>query len=251
MNPDRGIIYHKLPDYDLLRQNSLRKVFARYIGVTDDYGRLISSLVLTLGSVLPSSVQDSVVRDLLSDVFDFLYEGRRIIMSGRCTIAYPLLRRAFESLSLMVVCCFDPTLAEQWHAGVQIPNREIRKKLAPHPMGESENSMREAYGFFSDAAHPNRSIIPGRHLGDRNKFVLGSIGMPELVLVTEYCLRHLELWFWFAAAVSHHYGDLLDHKDPAYHTDYFEIAKAAELLAPALQSEFNRLLKEAQSAKSE
>jgi hypothetical protein len=43
----------------------------------------------------------------LADVFDFLYESRRIIMSGQCATAYPLLRRAFESLSLMVVCCFN------------------------------------------------------------------------------------------------------------------------------------------------
>jgi len=98
-----------------------------YIRVTDDYGRLICSAVEILGGVSPSSVQDLVIRDLLSDVFDFLYEGRRVIMSGQRATAYPLLRRAFESLSLMVACCFDPAIAERWHSGVQIPNREVRK----------------------------------------------------------------------------------------------------------------------------
>ena len=80
-----------------------------YIRVTDDYGQLICSAVEILGGVSPSSVQDLVIRDLLSDVFDFLYEGRRVIMSGQCATASPLLRRAFESLSLMVACCFDPS----------------------------------------------------------------------------------------------------------------------------------------------
>jgi len=61
-----------------------------YIRVTDDYGRLICSAVEILGGVSPSSVQDLVIRDLLSDVFDFLYEGRRVIMSGQCATALPL-----------------------------------------------------------------------------------------------------------------------------------------------------------------
>src|SRR6266550_4594409 len=127
MNPDRGATYHKLPEYELSRQKSLRKMFAPYIRVTNDYGRLICSAVEILGGVSPSSVQDLVIRDLLSDVFDFLYEGRRVIMSGQCATAYPLFHRAFESLSLMVACCFDPAIAERWHSGVQIPNREVRK----------------------------------------------------------------------------------------------------------------------------
>jgi hypothetical protein len=148
----------------------------------------------------------------------------------------------------MVACCFDHAIAERWHSGIQIPNHEVRKKLAAHPMGESEESMREEYGFFSDAAHPNRSIIPGRHLGDGNQFVLGSIMAPNLVLVTEYCWRHLQLWFWFAAVVTHHYADVFKRRDAAYHLDYLQAAKAAQIMAPILQSEFNRLLKEAQSA---
>jgi hypothetical protein len=248
MSPSRGATYHKLPDYELSRQNSLRKMFTPYIRVTDDYGRLICSAVDILGGLPSTSVQDRVVRDLLSDVFDFLYEARRIIMSGQCATAYPLLRRAFESLSLMVVCTFDSAVAERWHSGVQIPNRDVRNKLAAHPMGESEASMREAYAFFSDVAHPNRLIIPGRHLGDGNEFVLASIMMPDLCLVTEYCHRHLQLWFWFAAAVSHHYADLLHERDTEYHSDYHQAAQAAQVTAPILQSEFNRLLKEAQAA---
>jgi hypothetical protein len=67
------------------------------------------------------------------------------------------------------------------------------------------------------------------------------------MLVTEYCWRHLQLWFWFAAAVSHHYADLLQRRDAKYHTDYHHAAKAAQIMAPILQSEFKRLLKEAQA----
>jgi hypothetical protein len=236
-------------EYELSRQDSLRKMFGPYIRVTDDYGRLICSAVDILGGVQPVSNQDIVIRELLSDVFDFLYEGRRVIMSGQCSTAYPLLRRAFESLSLMVVCCFDPAFAERWHSGVKIPNSKVRAELAQHPMGESMESMREAYNFFSDAAHPNRSIIPNRHLGDGNQFVLASIMIPDLVLVTEYCHRHLQLWFWFAAAVSHHYADLLHRHDAAYHADYQHASQAAQIMAPILQSEFNRLLNEAQAVK--
>ena len=249
MNPSRGATYHELPAYDLSRQNSLRKMFAPYIRVTDDYGRLICSAVEILGSVPSVSVQDRVIRDLVADVFDFLYEGRRVIMSGQCHTACPLLRRAYESLSLMAVCCFDPATAERWQSGVQIPNRDIRKKLSEHPMGESADATRETYAFFSETAHPNRSIIPGRRLGNGNEFVLASILIPELVSVTEYCLRHLQLWFWFAATVSHHYAALFQRCGESYLEDYMSAAHAAQQMAPVLQSEFNRLLKEAQSAK--
>lgn len=224
-------------------------MFAPYIRVTDDYGRLICSVVETLGSVPTISIQDAVVRDLLSDVFDFLYEGRRIIMNGQCTAAFPLLRRAFESLSLMVACSLDPALAERWNSGVKIPNCEVRKKLAGHPMGETAEVMREDYDFFSEAAHPNRKIIPCRQLGDGSKFVLGAILLPEPVLITEYCLHHLNLWFWFGASVSSYYADVLNHHDSEYLGDYLTVAKAAQLLAPALQSEFNRLLEEVQLSK--
>src|SRR5437879_13794094 len=94
MNSDRGAIYHKLPEYELSRQKSLRKMFAPYIRVTDDYGRLICSAVEILGAIPSFSPQDRVIRDLLSDVLDFLFQGRRVIMSGQCPTAYPLLRRA-------------------------------------------------------------------------------------------------------------------------------------------------------------
>ena len=87
MKSDRGSRYYELPDFDLSRQSSLRIMFAPFVRVTDDYSKLICSVVEILGEVSPSSVQDRVVRDLLADVFDFLYEGRRIIMSGQCTTA--------------------------------------------------------------------------------------------------------------------------------------------------------------------
>ena len=75
-----------------------------------------------------------------------------------------------------------------------------------------------------------------------------SVLRPELALVTEYCLSHLQLWFWFVAAISNHYADLLQRLDAVYLADYLETVKAAQVLADELQSEFNRLLTEAQSA---
>ena len=48
-------------------------------------------------------------------------------------------------------------------------------------MGEPEAEMRELYKFFSEAAHPNRSLIPHRMLGEGNEFVLGFEGVSEFL----------------------------------------------------------------------
>jgi hypothetical protein len=52
--------------------------------------------------------------------------------------------------------------------------------------------MKELYSFFSQASHPNRSLVPHRKLGEGDEFVLGMIGKPELFLVLDYCAKAFE-----------------------------------------------------------
>ncbi len=236
--------YSDLQSFANLRREELGKLYKPYIDVTDLYGQLICDICSSLGDIPPSDVQEKVVRDLMADVFDNLYESRNIILTGQLHVAYPILRRVYESLSLFVLCALDKKTAQKWQAGKQISNSAVRKGLAKHPLGEKEDNLRELYKFFSQASHPNRSLIPERFLGEGNKFVLGAIGMPELVLVTEYCEKHLSLWFWFAAVMSTIFGKKLGSSFSSYHSKYLSVAKDAQECGKWLRSEFNRLLSE-------
>ena len=103
--------YAELTEYAAVRTQELSKMLQPYIEATDSYGRLICRITLALGKVPPRSKRDSALRDLMADVFDFLYEARPLIVKGKLEIAYPLARRAYESLSLMVACHLEPKIA--------------------------------------------------------------------------------------------------------------------------------------------
>ena len=183
----------------------------------------------------------------MADVFDFLYEARLLITKGNLEIAYPLARRAYESLSLMVACFLQPTLADRWVAGKKISNVEVRKLLAKHPAGEPEEMTRELYGFFSQVAHPNRDIVARRFLGEGNEFVLGAIGKPSLAMLADYALKTLNLWFWFGAFLNVVYLPVLAKTDPGVMESYRVTAKMAQEVAPWLAEQFNRVLAQEQA----
>jgi hypothetical protein len=218
-----------------------------YIDVTDRYGEIICRITLVLGQKPPESKRDAALRDLMVKVFDFLYEARPLIIKGKLEIAYPLARRAYESLSLMVACYLDPKLADRWIAGKKIGNADVRKLLGKHPAGESEEMTRKLYSFFSQTSHPNRDVVAHRFLGEGNEFVLGAIGRPSLALLVDYALKTLNLWFWFGAFISFIHLPLLAKTDPEFMKDYDVAAKMAQEVAPWLVEQFNRTLAQEQA----
>jgi hypothetical protein len=221
-------IFDQLPEFAAIRLQEITGMAGSYILATDRHARLVSRLVSILGHTPPKDDQDRVIRDLLADVFDFLYEARPLILSGKLSVAYPLARRAYESLSLLHLCVLEPNWATKWQAGKQIGNAEVRKALGAHPMGESEAEMKELYKFFSEASHPNRSLVSHRLLGEGNEFVLGVIGRPELFQVVDYCAKHLELWHWFAATVTYFYSGAIKRMDGDYFDEYHKCSEAAK-----------------------
>ncbi len=238
--------YAMLKEYSDIRRKELSAMFSSLIEITDKYGSLICRVTRILSSTPPKSVQDTVVRDLMADVFDFLWEWRRPLLEGRDQVAYPLARRVYESLSLLSICAQDQSFAYRWEKGKQISNAEIRKALANAPMSESEEDLKDIYKFFSLGAHPNRDLIPYRSLGEGNQFVLGSIGRPDLIFVTDHCNKLVKMWFWFTAAVSHFFLATIQTVDSSYGNDYLNTAKEANKVINWLSDNFNRLLEERQ-----
>ena len=242
--------YARLREYSDQRRRELSEMFNPVVEITDRYGALICRITIALGSSAPKSTQEIVIRDLMADVFDFLYEWRRPLLEGRIQVAYPLARRAYESLSLLSICAQDTDIADRWEKGKKITNYDIRRALAGAHFPESEEELKDLYRFFSKATHPNRDLIPYRYLGEGNLFVLGSIGEPSLVLVTDHCITLLQMWFWFAAAVSYYFQSVIDKADKSYRKDYLKTADKAKQVVIELQNTFNELLKGVQVVSS-
>lgn len=213
-----------------------------YVRVTDRYGVLVCRITLILGNVAPQSKTDAAIRDLMADVFDFLYEARLLIIKGKLEVAYPLARRGYESLSLMVACFLDRKTAERWISQKKLGNADIRRVLAKHPAGEPEDRMRELYGFFSQLSHPNRDMVAHRFLGDGNEFVLGSIGRPSLTLLADYALKTLELWHWFGAFIGFAYLPVVARADPEIIDEHIAVREMAQHVARWLGEQHDRVL---------
>ena len=237
-------LYSQLGDFAEHRRKELTDQLTEVLEVADAYGHLVSRAVLALGSKPPETRQDVVVRDLIADVFDFLYEWPRPLFEGRLHVAFPIARRAYESLSLLSTCQQDEALAQRWDDGRQIGNAEVRKALATLPFAESEEDLRDLYRFFSKGAHPNRELVAERYLGEGNEFVLGSIGQPELLLIVDHCHHLIQMWFWFGAVVGHAARHALEEVDPDFGKDYLAVAERAKETAEWLVESFNALLEE-------
>jgi hypothetical protein len=70
--------YEMLKEYKAIREREISGMVAPYIRLTDRYGSLIAGLTFILGRIKPANTQDVVIRDLMADVFDFLYEAVRM-----------------------------------------------------------------------------------------------------------------------------------------------------------------------------
>lgn len=238
--------YAALADYARIRTEELSSLLGPFADIIDRYGGLLCGVVLILGKTPPASPRDAAIRDLIADVFDFLHEAHTLIIKGKLEVAYPLARRAYESLSLLVACQLEPTLADRWIAGTQISNADVRRILAAHSMGEKEDETRELYRFFSKTTHPNRTHMACRHLGEGNEFVLGAIGKPSLAMLADYALKALNLWFWFAAFVIFTYREILI-ADPVLMKTYHDTAETAKPIAAWLVEQFNHALAQEQA----
>jgi hypothetical protein len=232
-------LYRKLTFFSETRKQELLSQLQPVISLADSYGSLVARAIFALGTVPPKSRQDVVVRDLVADVFDFLYEWPRPLLEGRPNVAFPLARRAYESLSLLAACYQDSSVAKRWDRGDQIKNEEIRKALARMPLQESQDILKELYKFFSKGSHPNRELVGERFLGDGNQFVLGSIGKPDLLLIVLHCMRLVEMWFWFGALAGFAAKEALAQIDPTFGADYLAVAESASEIKISLAQSFN------------
>jgi hypothetical protein len=237
--------YANLPSFERIRGDEIGSMLSSFVTLTDRYGSLISRIVWALGDQEPQSDQDRVLRDLMADTFDFLNEWRSAAVKGKVTVAYPLARRAYESLSLAAACVQDADVARRWNVGAEIKNLEIRRLLEKGDFAENGDDLRDLYRFFSKAAHPNRDLVARRLLGEGNQYVLGLIGKPDLVLVALHCMHLVQMWFWFTAVMAYAYLKILDQRDPTFRVEYRAVSEEVPGLMSWLKHERAELIAEA------
>ena len=239
-------LYESFADFEKQRNNELTEILKPYIEVTEEYGKLLSRVSFLTGHISPKDKYERIQRDLFADVFDFLYETRTLIIKGKYNIAYPLARKAFESLTLKIALYFDTKEAEKWDKGIQIQNKDVRNILNSNKDkgGEPLAETRKMYNFFSNRSHPNGHFLPRRSLGEGNRFVLGGISIPLLVSMFELCININELWHWFGAYEFYYNKCYIDKYDLEFKTDYVNTTTKSKELNKWLHENFNKLLEE-------
>lgn len=241
--------HRRLEEYAQTRFAELTVIFQDEIQVVTAYEKLMCRATLILGEHEPRDTADRAIRDLLADSFDALYTARRVVSEGYGSAAWPLMRRAFESITLIEYFTLVPKKATEWNQGKRIKHGSVRKYLNTHPvqlggkaMSQYEKrALKELYSEYSEATHPNRSALPSRFLGAGNSFVLGAIGMPEPLAVAHHFLRLIDLWFFLAALVSYNYREILDSADDLFVDDYFAAAAKARQVSEALRTQWRQL----------
>ena len=198
---------------------------------------------MILGKIEPKSLRDEVLRDLFCEAFDILKASKEYILKWQISPVFPLLRRAYEIISLFVYFVLKPDIIEKWEEGRQINQTEIRDYLSKHPLGESKESQKNMYSWLSRGAHINRDFIAYRGLGRGNEFVLGSIQKPHLLIISDHFSKTLDSWFWLIAVFNAVYSPVFEKTDSSIIDFYFEIADSAKKASKWLEKNWNDLNK--------
>ena len=206
------------------RVEAFEYILNPYLEVVKDYGQLFSRISFITGFIPPKNDFESIQRNLSSDAFDFLNETKNSILRGHFDTAFPIARRSFETLTLMIAFYFDNDLAKKWGKGQQIPNRKVRSILNNHKEigGESKEFLQELYNYFSESSHPNRTAIPHRLIGLGNYFALGPFPEPMLLPIIDLCIEIINLWFWLLAYYWYYNLDYVEKYDKSFKSEYLK-----------------------------
>ena len=94
--------------------------------------------------------------------------------------------------------------------------------------------LQKSYSLFSEASHPNRSIVGRRSLGIDNEFTLGAGAKLPDALVFSHCAQLMSLWHLFAPVMLIHYVDVIVAADPEFAASSRMLVRRAEKVVEAL-----------------
>jgi SEC-C motif len=238
--------YAKLRDIEAERRGAIGEIFVDEFAFIDDCLALAARQVEILGDIRPANIEDVAIRDLSCDAFEFLYEARKVIAENRPSVVFPLMRRAFESVSLCHLFMVKPEFAQKWSKGNQFSHGEVRKHLESAPMTESVEQIRSLYQHFSKGTHPNRSHLPYLFLGEGNQFTLGAIPPIDLLVLGDHIHDLLDLCYWYVGVFLYSYSESVpDRIGPRFASEFLKLTPRITQLRSELHEQLAKVREEA------
>lgn len=202
---------------------------------------LCIQLLDILGMTVPTDDYDRTQRDLVCDTLDSLWMAEHALLRGYENQALSLLRRAYETTSLMAFFVNYPTEAAEWQNGKKIPQVEIRKKLETAAFREPKENLDEMYRIYSLFTHVNRETVYHRMLGEGNHLTLGAQGNTGDVGVGSILRELLRQMMWFVDVANFTFAKLGLKPTKQYVDEMLAYRNQVQNLAkklPALFTEF-------------
>jgi hypothetical protein len=119
------------------------------------------------------------------------------LLRGYENQALGLLRRAYETVSLMAYFFHFPDTLAIWDGGGKIRQSDIRKALESAPYPEPKETLDEMYRVYSLFTHVNRQTVYHRLLGEPNRFTLGCQGNSAEINYASVVRELLRQTSWF------------------------------------------------------
>ena len=158
---------------------------------------LCVELVNYLGDLTPKDTYDCVQRDLACDTIDSLWLGEYSLLRGYENQTLALLRRAYETTSLMAYFFNFPEQVTEWVDGRRIRQSHIRNALDAAAVPEPKAHLDEMYRVYSLFTHVNRETVYQRKLGENNRLTLGCQGNVDEETVASVLRELLRQAMWF------------------------------------------------------
>ena len=163
---------------------------------------LCTELIHHLGDIAPKDELDRAERDLACDTLDSLWLAEHALLRGYENQALILLRRSYETTSLLAYFINFPERVKEWEKGKKIQQSHIRKALGSAPVPESKEHLDEMYKVYCLFAHVNRDTVYHRLLGEGNHLTLGCQGNVSDEKVGRVLRELLRQMMWFIDVVN-------------------------------------------------
>jgi len=237
--------YCELAQIEVERRREIERIFGDEFAFIDDCLAFAAKLVEMLGGSPPSSVEDVAMRDLSCNAFEFLYEARAAIVKNIPSVVFPLMRRAFETITLCQLFAAKPEFACKWSKGRKISPSDARKHLEHDPMTESVDQLREDYAYFSKGTHPNRTHVPFLFLGEGNKFPLCGVPPIDPAELGRFVLHLVRLSYWYVGVFAYYYRTSLRRQGgPQFIGEFLNLTPRIKQIRGALEAQLTRLHEE-------
>jgi hypothetical protein len=164
---------------------------------------LCLELIHHIGGTAPTNDRDRVLRDLACDTLDSLRVAQIALLCGYDNQTVVLLRRCYETTSLMAYFIQFHEEAEAWHNGKRIAPSVVREALDKAPLREPKDILAHMYKIYSLFSHPNRTTVSHRLLGEDNRFTIGAQGNVKEETVAGFVRELLHQMVWFADVMAY------------------------------------------------